>query len=83
MKKFSERNVNNKFKHCLMFEYFINQDGIVFTGREFAIESPRLILCRWSCQDFENFCQGRLKQWHFYIGEVEEVKISPEQCIES
>lgn len=82
MKNFSERNINNKFKHCLMFEYFINQDGIVFTGRGFAIEIPRWILYR-QCQGFENFCQGRLKQWHFYIGEVEEVKMSPEQCIES
>lgn len=68
MKKFSERNINNNC--CLMFEYFINQDGIVFTGRGFAIETPRLILYR-QCQDFENFCQGRLKQWHFYIKEVE------------
>lgn len=41
MKNFSERNINNKFKHCRMFEYFINQDGIVFTGRGFAIEIPR------------------------------------------
>lgn len=41
MKNFSERNINNKFKHCLMFEYFINQDGIVFAGRGFAIEIPR------------------------------------------
>lgn len=52
-----------------MFEYFINQDGIVFAGRGFAIEIPRWILYR-QCQGFENFCQGRLKQWHFYIGEV-------------